>query len=347
MYISKLEIKNFRNYENFSINLKPFVTIIGENNVGKSNLLEAIYLVLSHDISVYKKRRLEVDDINFEAIDKFKNSIIKQNVDNIVFPEVRIDLYFLEPDEEQETVINDCWYDFSQKMARISYVFRFKQNKKENIIDKLITIVKEKRVEGLNDELIKMYLDFPIDEYEYSIVCGKDDKTMDNYWLKFIKMEYLDALRDAKTELGTNSNNRLLYRILSDYGEDDYSDVKDKMIELDKAIKENKNTLKNLKNDIESYLEKLSLETETNTNEINFEFCSLELSEILKRIGVRYGESAVSIERNGLGRNNLLFISVVLAHLNEKKDNNYFRLIAIEEPEAHLCPILQKHLAKI
>lgn len=64
MYISKVEIKNYRNYEDFSIELKPFVTIIGENNIGKSNLLEAIFLVLSHDISVYRKRKLEIGDFN-------------------------------------------------------------------------------------------------------------------------------------------------------------------------------------------------------------------------------------------------------------------------------------------
>ena len=34
-----------------------------------------------------------------------------------------------------------------------------------------------------------------------------------------------------------------------------------------------------------------------------------------------------------------------MAHLYEKQ-NNYFRLIAIEEPEAHLCPLLQRHLAE-
>ena len=87
------------------------------------------------------------------------------------------------------------------------------------------------------------------------------------------------------------------------------------------------------------------METETSSNKINFEFSSLELSEILKKIGIQYGDEAVSIERNGLGRNNLLYMAVVLAHLYEKQ-SNYFRIIAIEEPEAHLCPLLQKHLAK-
>ena len=122
MYISKVVIKNYRNYEEFSIELKPFVTVIGENNIGKSNLLEAISLVLSHDFSVYRKRKLEIGDFNYHCIDKFKNSIIEREDSEIIFPEVRIDLYFLDPDEEQEAVINDCWYDFNKKEARISYV---------------------------------------------------------------------------------------------------------------------------------------------------------------------------------------------------------------------------------
>lgn len=345
LYISKVEIKNFRNYNFFSLDLKPFVTVIGENNIGKSNLLEAMFLVLSHDISVYKKRKLDIEDFNYTTIDEFKNSIINGEAESIEFPEVRIDLFFSDPDEEQETVVNDCWYDFTNKIARISYVFRFKPHKRERILTKYKTIVEKKKEEGLDKNSIKKYIDFPIEEYDYSIVCGIDDKPMETYWLKLMKMEYLDALRDAKTELNSSNSNKLLYRILCDRKNEDYSDIKEKIIELDQAIREDKTVLDNLKKDIGLYLDKLSLETETSTNEINFEFGSLELSEILKKIGIQYGDNAVSIERNGLGRNNLLYIAVVMAHLYEKQDN-YFRLIAIEEPEAHLCPILQRHLAK-
>ena len=37
MYISKISIQKFRNYRNFAMDLKSFVTIIGENNIGKGN----------------------------------------------------------------------------------------------------------------------------------------------------------------------------------------------------------------------------------------------------------------------------------------------------------------------
>ena len=345
MYISKVEIKNYRNYEDFSIELKPFVTIIGENNIGKSNLLEAIFLVLSHDISVYRKRKLEIGDFNYRCIDEFKKSVIEKKDSEIIFPEVRIDLYFLEPDEEQEAVINDCWYDFSKKEARISYVYSFKSRRKDALLKKYDLIIEQKKSEGISVDKIKNYIDFPIEEYDYAVVCGVDDKPLDNYWLKLMKMEYLDALRDAKMDLNSNNYNKLLYRILSDREIDDYVDIKEKMVELDNTIKSDKRVLEGLKKDIGFYLEKLSLETETSSNKINFEFGSLELSEILRKIGIQYGDEAISIERNGLGRNNLLYMAVVMAHLYEKQ-NNYFRLIAIEEPEAHLCPLLQKHLAK-
>lgn len=343
MYISKVSIKNYRNYKEFNIELKPFTILIGENNIGKSNLLEAMFLVLSHDISVYRKRKLDIEDINYDAIKEFKKTIASGD-EEIEFPEVRVDLYFTDPDPEQESIINDCWFDFSRKIARLSYVYSIKQHNIRKILDGYRAIVDQKREEGKSEDEILQFIDFPINEYDYSIIGGADDKQIDTYWLKFMKMEYLDALRDAKTELNASTGNKLLYRILSDRNESDYGDIKDEMLKLDQLIKSDKSFLKNLRDDISEYLNRLSLETETSSNRVDFEFGSVELSEILKKIGIQYGDDAVSIDRNGLGRNNLLYIAVVMAHLYEKQEN-YYRLIAIEEPEAHLCPILQRHLA--
>ena len=345
MYISNVVIKNFRNFKDFSIKLHPFVTVIGENNIGKSNLLEAIYLVLSHDISAYRKRKLDIEDINFEAVVEFKDDVLNKKLDEIEFPKVQIDLYFQEPNLNQETIIDDCWVDVRQKIAKVSYVYSFKSNKKSEVLKQLKEIVAVCKEKGMESEEIRNFIDFPIDYYEYKIVCGSEDKVADPYWLKMMKMEYLDALRDAKRELNSNSDNKLLYRILADRDHDEFSRIKEQMIELDRIVKEDGNVLESLKDDISAYLDRISLATETSSNRVAFEFGSIELPEVLKKIGIQYGDDAVSIERNGLGRNNLLYMAVVLAHLYEKKENLY-RLIAIEEPEAHLCPTLQRHLSK-
>jgi AAA15 family ATPase/GTPase len=47
MYIKHLLIKNYRNFGDppFEVELKPFTVVLGENNVGKTNLLNALGLL--------------------------------------------------------------------------------------------------------------------------------------------------------------------------------------------------------------------------------------------------------------------------------------------------------------
>ena len=48
MYLSNVHLVNFRNFLDFSVDLQPGLTIIlGENNIGKTNLMDAIRIVLS------------------------------------------------------------------------------------------------------------------------------------------------------------------------------------------------------------------------------------------------------------------------------------------------------------
>ena len=45
MYISRLVIRNYRNFRNVDVKLSPGVNcFVGENNTGKSNLISAVRL---------------------------------------------------------------------------------------------------------------------------------------------------------------------------------------------------------------------------------------------------------------------------------------------------------------
>jgi len=54
MYVKNLRIKNFRNFCDppFTMDLRPFTLILGENNIGKTNLL-AVLGVRSMDSCFY------------------------------------------------------------------------------------------------------------------------------------------------------------------------------------------------------------------------------------------------------------------------------------------------------
>lgn len=161
-----------------------------------------------------------------------------------------------------------------------------------------------------------------------------------------LKFEFLDAMRDAKTQLIASGDYRLLYKVLTNLGGGKFEDIK-AVLELLKDEVDKNLTLKGLRTQISTFLKRTSLVENDDFNRVAFEFSKIEETEILKKLSLVYGDAPVTVERNGLGRNNLLYISLILSHLIAIADNSTcFRIIAIEEPEAHLHPHLQEHLAK-
>ncbi|MCK6208324.1 AAA family ATPase [Bacillus infantis] len=353
MYISHISIKNYRNFgnESFTTKLKKFTTIIGENNIGKTNLLESIGLILSQDITMFRKRMLQLDDINYKSRIKFKEDVLDTTIppEYVKFPEVEVQLTFQEMDTIQLSVVGDWFSDNSMDKAKLTYLFRPANgfNCKEWVEKQreYIQKIKEENKE-LQEEKLLNSIEFPIKKYQYLIYGGNDSTNRaDPYFLGMLKLELLDALRDAKRELIANGDYKLLYRVLNQNDESAYKDIKGVLGNLDEKIKGNLQ-LKNIRKTLIEQLEKISLYETSGSNNVDFHFSSLETGEILKKLSLIYGQEPISIERNGLGRNNLLYISLILSRL--APDNNIetcFRIVGIEEPEAHLHPHLQRHLA--
>ena len=65
MYLKSLRLENFRNYDNLSVEFHPGVNIlIGDNAQGKTNLIEAIYM-MSFAKSFHTRKDRET--INFNS----------------------------------------------------------------------------------------------------------------------------------------------------------------------------------------------------------------------------------------------------------------------------------------
>ncbi len=349
MHIEKLRIRNYRNFGEppFEIMLKPFTLILGENNVGKTNLINAIGLILSQELGITRRRVLEIDDINFDSVQKFRIQVADPEVPpaKIQFPVVRIDIVLTDMNVDQQAVVGQWAIDQAISKAQITYTFEPKLSfKKTEWILGTRKILAQLNV--TIDDMFK-FVDFPIEEYRYSLFGGGDPtRQCDGYYLNMLKLEHLDALRDAQRELIASGDYRLLYRVLSKRDPDQYIDLKNKLAELDKVISDNPN-LSTLKSDVRLLLNRVSLTTPGTENSIDLRFSAPEISEILKKLSMIYGADPIDVSRNGLGRNNLLYISLILSHLaNGGRQEIYFRSVAIEEPEAHLHPHLQDHLAK-
>lgn len=357
MYISKLEIKNYKNFTDFEVQLKPLTLIIGENNIGKSNLLNCLGLIFSQDVSIYKKRNLEIADFNYDCITKYKRDILNDEIpiEDIEFPTIKISATLVDWDIDQESVIGDWYINEELTEAKLTYLYspvasldklEELQNQRDFINAFKTEIGPEKLAELPEKDLLDL-INFPISKYYYSIIGGNQNETQANInHLNQLKFELLDALRDAKTELSASHRGNLLFRVLNSKEENEYQDLKKQLIGLQTSIKENE-AIQNIVSGISTQLDKISLTTEYSNNDIDLIFSLPNVEDILKKLSLIYGENPLKIEHNGTGRNNLLFISLILSYIEDPNSaqSNYFRIVGIEEPESHLHANLQNHLA--
>ncbi len=368
MYVKNLRIKNFRNFCDppFTMDLRPFTLILGENNIGKTNLLSAISLLFSQEISVIERRNLEIDDINYLTVIAFKKQVADHSIeaDKVVFPEVEIHATLSDIQDEQHPVVGDWYSNTDLTEACVTYRFSVRGNFKRDtwIEEQREAIVRRKKQDedanpesGVGSEKpdYSRYVDFPIGEYRHTIYGGgRPSNECESWLLRMLRVEILDALRDAERELVAGGDQRLLFRVLRQSGDARYTDVKRLLEDLKRAIDLDP-SLAEIKKEVQKVLKLVSLYTPGEDHSIGLQFAAPEAVEILKKIGMTYGANPITVARNGLGRNNLLYVALVLSQLAKAPDISTgddafvcFRLVGIEEPEAHLHPHLEDHLAR-
>ena len=304
MKLEKLKLKNFRKFKELEINFNAGLNVfVGENNAGKTAIIDAIKLILDTNSAEYNN--IDIDDF-----------YVGEN-------ELKISLIFkIENDNDGGIFLEYLTYE-------------------EDGNSKLyLTLTANKDIltrQGFIRKVVKTGKDNNRKELEYELK-------------ELLNITYLKPLRDAENELTSGRNSRLS-KILQGYFNYD-KNAFFKLPELQQFIEQIKNFNKNLPNNInalkvsrdgdkgfkdkikDNYLGKISL----NDKEISLRLAESNDDEqifknLLKKLDLRYETNG----KQGLGYQNLLFMSAEMLLLDKEKDSPS-KIIAIEEPEAHLHP---------
>jgi len=362
MHIAKIAIENFRNFKKTEIEFNDGVNVfIGPNNTGKTNLIKALSLPIDYQGS----KRLEIDDFNKHiSLEELKVSPPKISI--------AITIKQGQNEELDDLVTVGNWLtrlDDSYE-ALLTYEFFLPEKEKDNYL-KAIAGVTDADPRAV-DTVWKIIRNDFIRLFTYKIWGGKtENQTIaDAESLQRFDFQFLSAIRDVERDM-LSGRNTLLRDVL-----DFFMDYEIKALpEIDKSKEAKTAEIKQIKQDFsdkaDGLLSDLQKRMEEGKKQIlsyakdtgasfdkatpNFEgsLSDVEMFSALRLI-VEY-ETGIKIPatHNGLGYNNLIFMSLLLAKMQVNSDGDYlgsnakvFSTLSIEEPEAHLHPSMQYKFLK-
>jgi putative ATP-dependent endonuclease of OLD family len=360
MYISKIIIEGFRNFPKNTIEFNDGVNvIIGHNNAGKTSLLKAIGLIIDQNVP----KKLEIDD--------FSKAVTLVDL-QAKAPEVVISLV-IDQSEGEDLTSDDLVTvaDWLVKLdapyqARLTYRFSLPFEKHGDYQTALAGCTTKQ------DAWLVIKHDF-LRFYQNKIYGGEPSLRViaDSTALQKFDFQFLTAIRDVERDMFTGRNTMLrdVLDFFMDYDIKSADDaVKDKATKLHeiKALKTSFTTKAGgLIQDLQTRMEAgkkhiLSYATETGATfnnalpDFDGTISDVEMYSALKLIiGYAGLDITIPATHNGLGYNNLIFMSLLLAKMQVNADGSYlggnakvFPVLAIEEPEAHLHPAMQHKFLK-
>lgn len=205
MYISRVYIRNYRNFEQFDLFIPDGspLTVIGGNNSGKTNFLQAIRLVLDSSIAPWEKRLTEEDFCWSKGDGCWKSGehiVIAITFSNVTDKEeIQSLLYSIAPIYDEESVLSTQSTDSLE--ANISFVFAPSAMNKDgnyDLVEDYISFL----VAGKYHPSGYYYLpDGSIKEYGDSVISGlyACPSKEDLYKYFYLSEDNIEALRAAPT----------------------------------------------------------------------------------------------------------------------------------------------------
>ena len=308
MKLTRICIRNFRNFSEIDIALDGNIVIVGENRVGKSNLLHALRLIFDPSLPD-SARQLGQGDFWDGLGEPLENEKIT------VFVEVRD----FEDDLDLLAQLTDFRLDDDPDTVRLTYEFR--------------------PIPGLEG--------FPESDDDYEFLCyggEAETKRFGHEVRRRIAMDLLPALRDAEGDLATwrrSPLRPLLERAFACVPAEDLKEVRDAIHAatgqladlpsvqgLEQALRELFTSMSGPKQDIEPSLG----------------FGTTNVTRLFRNLRLLIDGGLRTIGEASLGSANVAFLTLKALELRQLMSENRrdHSLLAIEEPEAHLHPHLQR-----
>jgi putative ATP-dependent endonuclease of OLD family len=318
MHIESIAIKNFRIFKSLDLILNPGLNLlVGENDSGKTSLIDAIRYVLGTNSS----ERSFIDESDFHNHEQ----------------EFSIQLKFVDVEKHAHIFVEHLTYEKDKDDKSRSRAVLYVQFTAKNT-------GQEKR-------------GYPFIVTELKSGKNGNGLSLESEIRTFLSTTYLKPLRDAEAELSSGRGSRLSQILNSSKDllkPESINEILELIANAnEKLVKEGSPIHRTSQKIRDDYLYQLIFEQDKKFLNAIINITGIKnitkLTDIEKRKHLRTILEGLNLsltgkrKKHGLGYNNLLFIAAELLLL-EQELNSEFPLLLIEEPEAHLHPQLQMKL---
>ena len=350
MYLSSLQVVNFRNLKNVECHFLPGTnTIIGENGSGKSNAMEALRILLDCTYA-YSKKLKESDFYS-----GFKNLKGEWIIISAKFSG------FSEADMQNEVcsiLLNNLGNPTNQgiftlyirpnkKIRMDLHVNRDNQEQRDKILNSLSVsdyefIFKARSCHNFTDESIYQKLVRSDPSNEDKRLVG-DDVSAFNIREMF-SVVYIDALRDAESELRKYNNPlRNIYDLIkSRLTVDDITAIESCITSLNSSLVNNPQMTEvavNLNRKLSQIVGSIYSSDINITSQLKN-----DIHYLGRFLSISPNSDTWSLDSMGLGELNVLFIGLKLLEYEYLNNKSVLNIMILEEPEAHVHVHIQREL---
>lgn len=319
MFLERIDIKNFRGIKELSLELDDLCVLVGENNSGKSSVLDALRLCMTRPLtrraSVFEEYDYHLDDASAEPS--------RENP-------IEITLKFAEREMDE-------WPDEFSQTLRLA----------EQIDD-----------EGLRSVILRVRSTFDPHSVEYDFLNSKGnalpkarEPRLVNNLRQLAPVFHLESMRDAGREFRAGASFWGPFVRSIEIDEDAREEIERTLSNLNEEILDQHTAFKTVREHLSNATALLPL---GKADPVSIDAVPSRLSDVLSRAQVSLAAKTgarIPIARHGSGTQSLAVICLFDAYLQKQMKGLYGdhaeAILTMEEPEAHLHPSAVKAVGEM